>query len=167
MTIAEFDHLPIAEKKDLLYKCCGSNAWVNFMIDLMPFEDLVDVLEDAEQVWYNCDESDWLEAFLQHPKIGNTKNVKEAFPSTAGLAESEQSGMRNATESMQNEIAELNKKYEEKHGFIFIICASGRSAEEMLQVLKTRLENDRETELQIAAEEQNKITVLRLQKLFI
>ena len=167
MTVASFDHLEIPEKKELLYKCCGSKTWVNFMIDLMPFEDLVDVLEDAEQVWYNCDQADWLEAFSQHPKIGDTNNMKEAFPATAEIAASEQSGMNNASGYIHTEISELNKKYQDKHGFIFIIYASGRSAEILLQSLITRINNDTETELELAAEEQNKITRSRLEKLFI
>lgn len=167
MTIAAFDHLDKEEKKKLLYTCCGSDQWVNYMLDLLPFEDLVDVLEDAEQVWYHCDESGWLQAFDHHPKIGDITSLKTKFGTTADLASNEQAGVTSANDETLIELAELNHQYEKKNGFIFIICATGKPAAEILAQIKKRINHNRETELEIAAEEQNRITKLRLEKLFI
>jgi 2-oxo-4-hydroxy-4-carboxy-5-ureidoimidazoline decarboxylase len=167
MTIAEFDHLNVEKKKELLLQCCGSSAWVNRMLDIFPVEDLVELLEGAEEIWYDCKESEWLEAFEHHPKIGDINSLKEKFASTKEWASNEQSGVNEASESLINELADANKKYEHKFGFIFIVCATGKSAEEMLNLLKSRLDNIREDEIKIAASEQNKITKLRLEKLFI
>ena len=167
MTIAAFDHLNNEEKKELLHKCCGSDQWVNNMLALVPYEDLVDVLEDAEQAWYNCDESGWLQAFDHHPKIGDITSLMTKFASTADLASNEQAGVSSANDETLIKLAELNNQYEKKNGFIFIVCATGKSAQEMLAEIKKRINNNRETELETAAEEQNKITKLRLEKLFI
>ena len=154
MTIAAFDHLDIEEKKKLLYTCCCSDQWVNYMLDLLPFEDLVDVLEDAEQAWYHCDESGWLQAFDHHPKIGDITSLKTKFATTADLASNEQAGVTSANDETLIELAELNHQYEKKNGFIFIICATGKSAAEILAQIKKRINQNRETELEIAAEEQ-------------
>jgi hypothetical protein len=98
MTIAEFDHLGAEEKKTLLQQCCGSNSWVNNMLTALPAEDLVDLLEIAEEQWYACHEPDWREAFSHHPKIGDISTLKEKFASTAYLAEGEQSAVKQVSE---------------------------------------------------------------------
>ena len=167
MTIASFDHLPVEEKSELLHKCCGARQWVNNMIELLPYEDLVQVLEDAEQVWYNCDESSWMEAFNNHPKIGDLSSLKNKFSSIKDLAGEEQSGVNKASEETLINLAKLNSQYEKQNGFIFIICATGLSADQMLETIKLRLVNQRQIELENAAEEQNKIIKIRLEKLFI
>jgi 2-oxo-4-hydroxy-4-carboxy-5-ureidoimidazoline decarboxylase len=160
MTIAEFDHLDIAEKKALLHSCCGSAAWVNNMLAAMPAEDLVDLLEIAEEQWYLCHEPDWREAFSHHPRIGDLQSLKEKF------AEGEQASVKEASEQTLQQLANGNQAYEQRFGFIFIVCATGKSADEMLQLLQQRLYNNAEVEIQIAMEEQLKITKLRLEKLF-
>ena len=166
MTIAEFDHLNIEEKKVLLHQCCGSSTWVNNMIAAPPAEDLVDLLEIAEEQWYACHEPDWREAFSHHPKIGDIDTLKEKFAATAQLAESEQAAVKQASEQTLQQLAAGNQAYEQRFGYIFIVCATGRSADEMLQLLNQRLYNNPEVEIQIAMEEQLKITKLRLEKLF-
>jgi 2-oxo-4-hydroxy-4-carboxy-5-ureidoimidazoline decarboxylase len=166
MTIAEFDHFDDNRKKELLYQCCGSEAWVNSMLRALPAEDLVDLLEIGESNWYACNATDWVEAFSQHPKIGDTESLKEKFKSTAHLAAGEQSSVKEASEQTLQALAEHNKLYELKFGYIFIVCATGKSADEMLALLKVRLQNNLEDEMEIAMEEQNKITRLRLEKLF-
>ncbi len=166
MTIAEFDHLSEAEKREALLKCCGSEAWINKMLTVFPAEDLVDLMQHAEEKWQQCTEKDWLEAFAHHPKIGDVKTLKDKFASTAKWASSEQAGVDAATEEMMIDLAKGNKNYEQKFGFIFIVCATGKSASEMLELLKARLSNSPQHEIKIAAAEQNKITLLRLQKLF-
>ena len=166
MTIAEFDHLSAEEKRPLLHQCCGSTSWVNNMLTALPAEDLVDLLEIAEEQWYACHEPDWREAFTHHPKIGNIDTLKEKFASTAHFAQGEQSSVQQASEQTLQQLAEANQTYESRFGYIFIVCATGKSADEMLQLLHLRLYNNPEVEIQIAMEEQLKITKLRLEKLF-
>jgi len=166
MTVAEFDHLSEAEKRDALFKCCGSTNWVNKMLTVLPAEDLVDLLQDADEQWLQCNEQDWLEAFSHHPKIGDKSSLKEKFASTAAWASNEQSGVNQASDDVIDALAKGNDDYFNKFGFIFIVCATGKSAEEMLALLNARLPNDPEKEIRIAAEEQAKITAIRLNKLF-
>ncbi len=162
MTIVEFNHLSENEKHEALHKCCASFTWVNLMLPIFPVQDLEDLLQQAEEKWQQCNEKDWLEAFAHHPKIGDVKE----FASTATWASNEQAGVNIASDLVLNDLAKGNEDYEHKFGFIFIVCATGKSAEEMLQLLKARLPNSYHQEIKIAAAEQNKITILRLKKLF-
>ena len=130
-----------------------------------PADDMVELLEDAEEVWYQCSEEDWKEAFSYHPKIGDMESLTKKFASTAEWAAGEQSGVNAASKETIEALAAGNKEYEAKFGHIFIICATGKTAGEMLADLQTRLQNSREVEMEIAAEEQNKITKLRIEKL--
>ena len=135
------------------------------MLPFFPADDLVELLEDAEEQWFKCSESDWKEAFSHHPKIGDTASLKKKFSSTAQWASGEQSGVNAASQQTIEALAEGNRKYEDKFGYIFIVCATGKTAEEMLEILTSRLSNDPKDEIEIAADEQNKITKLRLEKL--
>lgn len=166
MTIAQFDHLSEAEQRDALTTCCGSATWVNLMLSVLPVEDLVDLLEYADEKWKQCTEADFLEAFKHHPKIGDKTSLKEKFASTATWASNEQAGVNTASNDVINALAKGNDDYEQKFGFIFIVCATGKSAAEMLGLLEARLPNDPAEEIKIAAAEQAKITRIRLQKLF-
>ncbi len=162
MTIAEFDHLDVTEKTALLHACCGSTTWVNNMLAALPAEDLVDLLGMAEEQWYLCHETDWKEAFSQHPKIGDLDTLKEKFAGTEG----EQASVKEASQQTLQQLAAGNQAYEQRFGYIFIVCATGKSAGEMLLLLQQRLYNNPEVEIEIAMEEQLKITLLRLEKLF-
>lgn len=166
MTIAEFDHLDIDKKKELLFNCCGSDAWVNEMLTIFPVNDLVDLLEYAEEKWYDCNPAEWLEAFENYPKIGDIHLVKERYSKTSNYIESEQAGVMNTSDEILDELMKLNEEYEDTFGYIFIVFATGKSAEEMLEILKDRLKNDPRDEIMIAAAEQDRITKLRLKKLF-
>ncbi len=166
MTIGDFDYLPVEYKRELLEKCCGSEEWIDKMIAAPPAEDLFTLLKTAEEKWNECSERDWLEAFEHHPKIGDVSSLKKKFAHTAALASNEQSGVNTASEKNLQELVKGNDEYEKKFGYIFIVCATGKSAEEMLAILKSRLLNNPEDEIKIAAEEQNKITKLRLEKMF-
>lgn len=166
MTIAEFDHFALEKKKELLLKCCGSQSWVNKMITVFPVEDLVELLEAAEEMWYQCDENDWREAFDHHPKIGDINSLKDKLANTAVWVAGEQLGVNDSNEITLQQLAKANNDYENKFGFIFIVCATGKSAEQMLNYLRERLNNTAGEEIEIAAAEQNKITRLRLEKLF-
>lgn len=148
-----------------LTKCCGSSAWVQQMLAFVPADDMVELLEDAEEQWWKCSKDDWKEAFAHHPKIGDVESLKKKFASTAVWASGEQGGVQSASEETLKALADGNRLYEEKFGYIFIVCATGKSADEMLQLLQERLMNDPEQEIEIAADEQNKITKLRIEKL--
>lgn len=165
MTLHELNILPKEQLKEELLRCCGSRAWAERMLPFFPADDLVEMLEDAEEQWFLCTEEDWKEAFSHHPKIGDTESLRKKFASTAQWASGEQSGVQRASEETIGALAKGNKEYEEKFGYIFIVCATGKSAEEMLGLLEERLRNDPKEEIEVAADEQNKITKLRLEKL--
>lgn len=165
MTLHELNTLPQQQLREELTKCCGSSAWVSKMLPFFPADDLVELLEDAEEQWFLCNETDWKEAFAHHPRIGDVESLKSKFASTAQFAAGEQSGINTASPQTIEALMEANKKYEEKFGYVFIVCATGKSANEMLTILETRLQNNPEVEMEIAADEQNKITKLRIEKL--
>ena len=165
MTLHELNILPKEQLIQALFNCCGSATWVNKMRPFFPADDMVELLNDAEDQWYQCSEADWLEAFTHHPKIGDVESLKKKFAATAQWASGEQGAVSRATEETLQALAKGNDNYEKKFGFIFIVCATGKSANEMLALLNNRLPNNREEEIKIAMDEQNKITQLRLQKL--
>lgn len=165
MTLHELNTLQPEQLKEELLKCCGSRKWVDKMLPFFPVEDMVELLNDAEAQWYACTEADWLEAFTHHPKIGDAASLKKKFASTANWAGSEQGAVAQASDETLQQLAKGNDDYEKKFGFIFIVCATGKSAEEMLSLLQLRFANNKDEELRIAMEEQNKITQIRLQKL--
>jgi 2-oxo-4-hydroxy-4-carboxy-5-ureidoimidazoline decarboxylase len=165
MTLHELNTLTVPQLKEELMKCCSSSAWVNKMLPFFPADDLVELLEDAEEQWYKCSEEDWKEAFAHHPKIGDVEALKKKFASTAKWAAGEQSGVNTASQQAIEALAKGNEEYEKKFGYIFIVCATGKSAGEMLETLQARLKNDPKDEIEIAGDEQNKITKLRLEKL--
>jgi len=166
MTIAEFDHVDIDKKKELLQKCCGSSAWINKMLQVFPVNDLIDLLEYADEKWYECKPEDWLEAFEHHSTIKDIKSLRENF-STTERASDEQAGVNEITEELLEAISDGNRLYHEKFGFIFIVYATDKSAKEILALLQERLLNKPEDEIKIAAAEQNRITKSRLEKLFV
>lgn len=166
MTIAEFDHLDIKKKKELLFNCCGCNAWVKGMLEIFPVNDLIDLLEYAEEKWYDCNPAEWLEAFEHHPKIGDIDSIQKKFAETADYAENEQAGVSPNDKKVLEELIKANDAYEDVFGYIFIVFATGKTAAEMLAILNERLLNNPHDELIVAAGEQDKITKLRLQKLF-
>ncbi len=165
MTLHEFNILLKQQLIEVLTKCCGSSSWVNKMLPFVPADDMIELLEDAEEQWWQCNEEDWKEAFTHHPKIGDVDSLAKKFASTSQWALGEQSGVNIASAETIKALAEGNRLYEEKFGYIFIVCATGKSAEEMLEILKERLRNDPAKEIKIAADEQNKITKLRIEKL--
>lgn len=165
MKIAQLNMLAEDTLRTELLKCCGSGRWVNEMLKRRPFTDEKDLLEKSDGCWSLTLEADWLEAFSHHPKIGDLENLQKKFAATVHLAGSEQSAVSSASASTLQALADENTAYENKFGFIFIVCATGKSADEMLAMLRSRIHNDRNSELVIAAAEQHKITALRLKKL--
>jgi OHCU decarboxylase len=163
MTIAE--RLNAADAREALTTCCASRAWVEGMLAERPFEDDEDVVDAAYEVGESLTDEDWLEAFAAHPVIGDMESLRQKYAATKLLAAGEQAGVAGAHEATLSELAELNREYLRRFGFIFIVFATGKTAEQMLAILRTRIDNCREEELQTAAEEQMKITQLRLEKL--
>jgi 2-oxo-4-hydroxy-4-carboxy-5-ureidoimidazoline decarboxylase len=150
---------------ELFMQCNTSQQWCNRMEQSRPFVDSQSLLEIADQHWKLSTEEDYLEAFEGHPEIGDVSTLREKYRNTVKLAGHEQSRVNTATDETLQLLAQGNHDYKEKFGFIFIVCATGKSAEEMLEILLKRLPNNRKQELENAAEEQRKITQIRLQKL--
>lgn len=165
MTLDDLNNLPEAEAIAELTKCCGAHRWVNKMVHARPFTDEAGLLATADEVWEHLGKDDWLEAFTHHPKIGDLDSLRAKFANTKEWASGEQAGTSLASEEVLRGLAKGNAHYEERFGYIFIVCATGKSAEEMLALLQARLNNDPDREIRVAAAEQAKITRLRLEKL--
>lgn len=153
------------EATNELLQCCGSKRWASSTATGRPYESLELLLATANDIWWQLDRNDWLEAFRSHPKIGEKKAADKVSAQSQQWSGQEQSGVDNAPHETTSSLVALNEAYEQKFGYIFIICATGKTSDEMLSALRKRLEHDPETELPIAAEEQSKITDLRLKKL--
>jgi 2-oxo-4-hydroxy-4-carboxy-5-ureidoimidazoline decarboxylase len=153
------------EARALLQACCGSTRWLERMLALRPFEAVDILLSTARREWFALTPEDWKEAFTHHPKIGDREALRARFPATHQLSEREQAGLGAASGQIIERLAQGNAAYEQRFGYIFIVCASGKSAAEMLDMLTARLQNDPGREERIAAEEQAKITELRLKQL--
>lgn len=158
MRIEELNRLPRYRAEEEFLRCCGSRAWARTMAQRRPFLSLERLARAASEIWWSIDSTDWLEAFRAHPRIGELNII--------GSAAQEQAAMNRTPGAVAGALAIANNDYFDKFGFIFIICATGKSGEEMLENLRSRMSNSSEQELRIAAEEQSKITLLRLNKAF-
>lgn len=165
MTLDELNQLPADEALGLFRDCCAADAWAWPMVELRPYTSRESLHGTARALWPTLMEVDWLTAFEAHPKIGDIKSLKAKYASTEALASGEQSGAHSAAQDVLERLQAGNRAYEQKFGFIFIVCATGKTAEEMLALLEARLPNSRDKEIRIAAEEQAKITHIRLDKL--
>ena len=165
MTIEALNTLTPSEANKQFELCCGASNWVEKMNQNRPFHDKNEVYQQAESIWFSLSSEDWLEAFTHHPKIGDIDSLRKKFHNTKSISKNEQSGVNDVEKSTLNDLAKSNQLYEDKFGFIFIVCATGKSADQMLALIKMRLNKNAETEMQNAAKEQNKITQLRLEKL--
>ena len=165
MTLEQLNELPDDEARAALQRCCGSRTWAWRMAEGRPYRNRAGLLAAAERTADKLKRADWLEAFAHHPKIGDREALRTKFAATAAWAGEEQQGAAAAPADTLDLLAEGNRAYEEKFGYIFIVCASGKSAEQMLDLLHGRLANDPDTELVNAVREQRAITRLRLEKL--
>lgn len=165
MNINQLNTLDDNSCYEALERCCGSSDWIIGMMNERPFINLQDIMSKADQSWATVTDDGALEAFEHHPRIGDRSNLAKKFASTHHWAGDEQKSVKEAHEEIINKLAKGNKTYEEKFGYIFIVCATGKSAKEMLEILTSRLKNDEITEIKIAKAEQHKITKLRLKKL--
>lgn len=165
-TLAAWNAADEATAFDAMIACCGSNRWARAMAALRPIASVQKLSEAADRVWSTMQEPDWMEAFACHPRIGERKTTHAVAKSAAWSAQ-EQSQTSQAAERVMAELAAGNMLYEERFGFTYIVCATGKSAEEMLTILNRRLAGSRDAELREAAEQQRQITQIRLGKWLI
>ena len=165
MNLKLINELSVKEATEVFLKCCGCGRWARDMAGARPFRSDEELSARADHYFSQMTRLDWLEAFAAHPKIGDLKSLKEKYNATKNWAQNEQSGAVGISDEVAQKLASCNEEYVQKFGYIFIVCATGKTAIEMLALLQKRMENNTETELPIASEEQKKITHLRLEKL--
>lgn len=166
--MAGLDWLNRADSADAiaaLLRCCGCGRWARALAAARPFESVEALHLAAEKEWESASREEILEAFSHHPRIGDRASLRGRFPSTHAWSASEQAEAAVAEEAVLDDLEQGNREYEARFGHIFIVCASGKTAAEMLALLRARVNNDPEIELKIAALEQMKITRLRIEKL--
>lgn len=164
MTLNELNQLSMQEARIWFQQACAASLWCQEMTSQRPYSSLGELKDGATTTWSKMQESDFLQAFEAHPMIGDINSLKAKFADTQHMASNEQQGASEANENTLQKLHKLNHQYLEQNGFIFIICATGLSAQTMLNALEERIKNDREQEIQMAAQEQIKITLLRLEK---
>ena len=164
--VERFNRLSEAEARRALERCCGAKRWVDGMLAARPFASGSALFDRADAIWRELEAPDFLEAFSHHPEIGaDLGELRRRFAATAALSEAEQAGASDASEATLRDLADRNRRYRERFGYTFIVCATGKSAHEMLAILEQRLQGAPDRELGVAAAEQAKITRLRLAKI--
>lgn len=164
-TVAQLDGMAPDRASQVLGDCCGATRWVSAMVARRPFASLERLLTAADEIWRSLGPDDWREAFSHHPRIGGRGSAARQSERGAAWAAGEQAGVEGAADDTRRALERVNHEYEQRFGYIYIVCATGRTAEELLADATARLGNEPETELVVAAEEQRKITRLRLEKL--
>ena len=162
--LGHWNELPQEEAAREILPCCGSGNWAAGMASKRPIHDELSLMETSDAIWRGLPESDWLEAFRSHPRIGESRAEVNSAAQSSAWSEQEQQKAASADEAMKLALKWGNREYEQKFGHIFIVCATGKTAGEILEILRRRLHNDDATELQQAAEEQRKIMHIRLKK---
>ena len=164
--VETLNQLSTDEAQAAFTRCCGASRWASQMVTRRPYSNLESILQAADDAWNTMENEDFLEAFSHHPKIGaSLESLKEKFAPTKTWSSNEQESVASASDETILALRDANVAYEERYGFIFIVCATGKSAEEMLGILNSRMGHTYDEEIQIAAQEQAKITRLRLEKL--
>jgi len=151
------------EATPTMLACCGARRWADQMVALRPIPSIAALSEAADRTWAAMEESDWLEAFAGHPRIGD-RTAASVSEQSSSWSQQEQSRTTAAAESTMHQLAEGNALYEQRFGFTYIVCATGKTADEMLAILQLRLANTRVAELREAAEQQRQIMQIRLGK---
>jgi OHCU decarboxylase len=164
MNLDWINSLSEAEAKSAFLQCCGSPQWAEQMAKSRHFTTEASLFSYAERIWRNLSREEWLEAFAAHPKIGDPQSLRAKYGQSATWSAGEQAGVSGASEEVLESLAVGNRLYEEKFGHIFIVFATGKTADQVLELLHQRLKNDPEKEICLAALEQEKITRLRLEK---
>lgn len=166
VTLASWNAASAPEALEAMIACCGARRWAAAMVARRPIRTVFELSAAADEEWARMEESDWMEAFVCHPRIGERKAAHASAQSSA-WSRQEQSSTDQAAERVLAELAAGNELYERRFGFTYIVCATGKSAEEMLVILNRRLAGDRACELREAAEQQRQITQIRLGKWLI
>jgi len=167
MRLADLNEMPDAAAARELLRCCGSTRWAREMAQARPFAAVAAVAAAADKISDTLDAADWLEAFAAHPRIGESSMSGGSGKSaTSEWSQQEQAGVHGASGAVRERLAVRHRDYEARFGYIFIVCATGKSSEEMLASLERRLAHNPSDELRVAAQEQRKITHLRIAKLF-
>jgi OHCU decarboxylase len=162
--LERWNGLAAGEAENEILPCCGSRAWAHDMAVGRPFQDAASVLAASDETWLNLGEPDWLEAFASHPRIGESRAAPSATARSAAWSSQEQSDAAAAEDNVKIALREANREYERRFGRIFIVCAAGKQGSEILQILRHRLQNDEQTEIREAAEQQRQISQIRLRK---
>jgi OHCU decarboxylase len=165
VTLDELNALSPERAAEVFRACCGASRWVDAMVARRSFDATDAVISMADDIWLAMGPDDWREAFAHHPRIGERAAAQVQDERAAAWSAGEQSSIAAADASIHDELAEINRAYEARFGYIYIVCASGRSSDELLEIARRRLANAPDDELRIAAEEQRQITRLRLRKL--
>jgi 2-oxo-4-hydroxy-4-carboxy-5-ureidoimidazoline decarboxylase len=165
INLSYINSLSEAQAQEAFFNCSGSPVWAKTMVSSRPFASEEEIKNKSALAWGTLSHSDWLQAFASHPKIGDKESLRKKFAATAHWAANEQGGVDNASEQTIERLALLNEQYEARFGYIFIVCATGKTAEQMLAILEERLPHEPDGEFDIACDEQKKITQLRLEKL--
>jgi 2-oxo-4-hydroxy-4-carboxy-5-ureidoimidazoline decarboxylase len=163
--IDDLNTLPPDRAADVLRACCGSSRWVDAMVARRPFASIDDALAAADLMWAELGPDDWREAFSHHPRIGERRSVSPQSAMAAAWSAAEQSRVAAAVDRLRDEQAAVNRDYEARFGYIYIVCAAGKEPEELLAIARRRLKNEPSAELRVAAGEQHQITRLRLRAL--
>ncbi len=163
--ISELNEMSEQRASDLLAQCCGASRWVAGMVARRPFGSRGDAFVAADESWQSLRESDWLEAFAHHPRIGERTAAVAQGARGAAWSLGEQSEVSRAREDVRGQLDRVNQEYEAHFGYIYIVCATGKTAKEMLAIARARMANDPAVEIRVAAEEQRKILQLRLDRL--
>lgn len=164
LILQQWNRLDRSTAEAEILPCCGSRAWAQELASLRPFDDSEDLIKLSDRIWSELDVADWDEAFCSHPRIGEQKAPAASTPQSAQWSSQEQRAAATSNSATQDELRRANAEYEARFGRIYIVCATGKSAEEMLAILKRRLQNEDAAELREAAEQQRQITELRLRK---
>lgn len=158
-----WNNADVAEATMAMLSCCAAQRWAARMVALRPIATIIALSEAADSMWATMEERDWMEAFASHPRIGERK-AAAASERSMEWSRQEQSGTNSAAEMTMRKLAESNALYEQRFGFTYIVCATGKTADEMLAILTRRLASDRVAELKEAAEQQRQILQIRLGK---
>ncbi|MGI4755486.1 MAG: 2-oxo-4-hydroxy-4-carboxy-5-ureidoimidazoline decarboxylase [Janthinobacterium lividum] len=162
--IEQWNSMPAQAAADAVLPCCGSHAWAAALVARRPLSTLPELLAASDAAWWGLPEDDWREAFNSHPRIGERHARGAASAKSVSWSGAEQSGVTNSADDTAARLAEGNRAYEQKFGLTFIVRATGKTAEDILEVLEGRMTNTPEAELHEAAEQQREITHIRLRR---
>lgn len=162
--LEHWNRLSAADAERELVACCGSRTWARGIVARRPFVDEAALLQASDEIWLALRPADWMEAFRSHPRIGESGAEQTSGDRSRAWSAQEQSAVAGGADAVKLALAEANRDYEQRFGHIFIVCATGQSGGQILEILRQRLHNDASTELREAAEQQRQITRIRLQR---